>query len=356
MTGSTGTIGRHWLASLLSSDPSCHVTILVRNPSRALKHPRVTTVAGDLCAPQLGLTPALWSGLAESITDVIHCGADVRFHIPLDVLRAANVDGTRTVLQLARSANKLRRFAFVGTTYIMGRDSGELQEDLFRNAKGFINPYEQSKYEAEEFVFAAMTDLPAAVFRLSLVAGEESNYLQNIIRLIPRNPFPIVPAIADARIDLIDKEWAVMALGCLFERHFTAGAVYNVCAGPESSVPVPRLIDMAFATMGASNRPVMAPLDEFEAFARYFLQNGERELDKLLLRLVSSFLPHLAVDQRFRNDSTAALLHTSGIDLPDSRRIAREFLRACCVRANAHDGTTLPADMAKLQANIGSEE
>lgn len=356
MTGSTGTIGRQWLASLLNSDPSCHVNILVRDAGRALKHPRVTPVLGNLCAPQLALTPALWSGLAESVTDIIHCGADVRFHIPLEVVRAANAEGTRTVLGLARSARKLRRFVFVGTTYIMGRDSGELQEGAYRNSSGFMNPYEQSKYEAEQLVFGAMTDVPAAVFRISLVAGEESRYLEQVIRLIPRNPFPIVPAIPHARIDMIDTAWAVMALGCLFERHFRAGAVYHVCAGPEASISVPRLMDMAFSTMRASHRPIMSPLDEFEAFARKFLENGERELDKVLLRLLSSFLPHLALDQSFRNYSTAALLHGSGISLPDSRAVASQFFARIACAINAHDGTTGRADRVTLPTKRGFEE
>lgn len=137
----------------------------------------------------------------------------------------------------------------------MGRDSGDLQERAYDNVAGFINTYEQSKYEAEQPVFVSMGDLPAAVFRLSAVTGAQTSYLRQIVRLIPRNPFSVIPGLADARADPISEDWAVAALSFLFEQHFWPGSVLNVCSGPDGAVPVADLVELAYNAMGVIKLP-----------------------------------------------------------------------------------------------------
>ena len=319
-------IGRRFLPMVLAGDESLHVSVLVRELDRAMKHPRVTAIRGDLQTPHLGLDPATWRSLAAELTGIVHCGADIRFTRSIEESRAVNLAGTQTMLRLARESRKLERFAYIGTTYIMGRDTGELPEREFCNANGFVNTYERAKYEAECAVLASLPQIPAAVFRLSSVAGAQSMYLQQVLRLIPRNPFPIIPGVADYRVDLISDEWAAAALALLFERHFRAGSVYHVCAGPERSIPVGMLVEMACAAMGVDRPPVMVPLEEFERFKQRFLNNGERELNKEILRSVSSFLPHLAIDQTFQNERTMALLRDDSIAPPGSVAVLRDEL------------------------------
>jgi thioester reductase-like protein len=218
MTGSTGTIGRLWLPLLLSADPSRYVTVLVRDPDQVSKHPRVKVLNGDLRIPHLGLDRANWDSLATTITEIAHCAADIRFNRPLEEARAVNTAGTRKILSLARRATRLERFAHLSTTYVMGRDQGELPESQYCNSSGFVNTYEQAKYEAELEVFAAMRDIPTAVFRLSSVASTQTNYFHQALRLIPHNRFPVMPGVPDCRIDLISEGWAVAALSRLFEQ------------------------------------------------------------------------------------------------------------------------------------------
>lgn len=326
LTGSTGTIGRRWLPLLLAADESRHITVLVRDPGRALQHPRVTTAAGDLRTPQLGLEDAVWRSLTGSLTEIVHCAADIRFNRSIEEARTTNTSGTRTMLRLAREAKQLERFAHLSTTYVMGRDAGTLPEGEYRNSSGFINTYEQAKYEAEGEVFAAMREIPAAVFRLSSVAGTQTNYLHQALRLIPRNPFPVMPCVPEFRIDLISDEWAASALARLFERHFRAGAVYQVCAGATASIAAGSLVEMAFAALGVERVPAMVPLEEFERFAERFWGHGERESAKAILRSVASFLPHLAIDQTFQNAATMALLREEGFAAADSTAVVRRVL------------------------------
>lgn len=313
VTGSTGTIGRLWLPLLLAADESRRITILVRDSGRAAKHPRVELVTGDVGAYRLGLDRAVWNSLASTITEIVHCAADTRFTRSIEDARAVNTVGTRTMLTLAREAGRLKRFAHVSTTYVMGRDQGELPECQYCNSSGFVNTYEQAKYEAECEVFAAMPGIPASVFRLSSVAGTQTDYFHQVLRLIPLNPFPVIPGVPDYRIDLISAEWAAATLSWLFERHFRPGAVYTVGAGPKASIPVRGLVEMAYAAMGVCGQPVMVPLNEFEGFAERVLRNGAREPVKAILRAISSFLPHLALDQTFQNAATMALLRDENL-------------------------------------------
>ncbi len=221
------------------------------------------------------------------------------------------------MLALARDVKGLRGFAFISTAYIMGRDTGELGELQHFNVAGFVNTYEESKHEAEALVFASMDEIPAAIFRLSSVAGEYPGYLQQALRLIPHNRFPLIPALPDGRVDLIDERWAGAALDVLFERHFRPGAVFNICAGKRGAIRVGQLIETAFSSLEAPQPSLVSP-ERFERFAELVLSNSASGADRLMLRSLSHFLPHLALDQTFQNEATNSLLAAEGIEPADS--------------------------------------
>ena len=246
------------------------------------------------------------------------------------------------MLALARDVKELCGFAFISTAYVMGRDTGELGEREHSNIAGFVNTYEESKYEGEAAVLASMDEIPAAIFRLSSVAGEGTSYLRQALRMIPHNRFPMIPALPMARVDLIGEHWAVAALNALFERHFRPGAIFNICAGKRGSIPVGRLVEMAFSGLGV-RQPSMVTLERFERFAELFVSSGAREVDKLMLRSVSHFLPHLALDQTFQNEATMALLRHEGIEQADSLEVFGRVLASVAPRLS---GEAVPAGEA----------
>lgn len=317
------------MTALLAADPHRHVTVLTRRATCISPHPRVTALAGDLRAPRLGLSSCDWETLTRSATEIIHCGADIRFNLPLAEAAAVNVAGRSALLDLARRARDLHRFVHISTVYIFGRDEGNLAEAEHVNRSGFFNTYEHSKYEAERLVFGAMRQVPIAVFRLGSVVGEAAtgqvnqfNYFHQILRLIPRSPLQVFPGRSDSTVDLIPEEWAVAALSCLYEQHFRPGAVYNVCAGPSDAIPVSRLVDEVYARFPTLPRPAMVRLDEFEAYVRLLSENDSSGLVRLTGALMS-FLPHLAVRQRFDNHRTAGLLKSAGVVFPDAGFLGR---------------------------------
>ena len=121
----------------------------------------VRALAGDVTEPGLGVDPADLAG----VTHVIHCAASVSFDLPLEEARRINVAGTQNVLAACRAMPDFERLDAVSTCYVAGRRTGLIQETDLEHDAGFHNTYEQTKYESELLLRAAMPDLPIAVHR-----------------------------------------------------------------------------------------------------------------------------------------------------------------------------------------------
>ncbi len=85
LTGGTGLVGSALLPMLLEKRPDRRIVILSRSAG----------LHGDLAVRNLGLAPAATRELANSVTEIIHCAADIRFRLPLAQARATNTAGTR---------------------------------------------------------------------------------------------------------------------------------------------------------------------------------------------------------------------------------------------------------------------
>ena len=80
---------------------------------------------------------------------MLHCAASVSFDLPLAESRSVNVEGTRRMLDFARSCTRLERFSYVSTAYVAGEPGRLFREDELAVGQSFRNPYERSKFEAE---------------------------------------------------------------------------------------------------------------------------------------------------------------------------------------------------------------
>ena len=243
-----------------------------------------------------------------------------------------NTDGTRKVLEVARRCEKLVKLAYVSTVYVAGRTSGAIGEaPACRPVHGFCNTYQQSKHEAEALVLAAMADVPAAIYRVSSIIGESRtghvqqwNHVHQLMRLFPQNVLPIIPADPSAPVDLIATDWAIPALAHLFDQHFVAGEIAQICAGRDASLTVRELIDLTRRAyerhpLGRQWQPIRTPdfvtLSEFEAYVERHRHRKDRLFSELL-RILGYFLPHLGIHQAFDNRRALAGLVNSGLQLP----------------------------------------
>jgi nucleoside-diphosphate-sugar epimerase len=337
LTGVTGLVGSELLQTLLDARPDQHLIALSRTPDKVAalaQSARITVVEGDLTRAGLGLHPVALRQIQKEVTGIIHSGAETRFGLPLEEARATNTRGTANVLKLARGCKRLEKFAQLSTAYVSGRTTGHILEVPFHNESGFVNTYQQSKYEAEHLVLEAMREIPAVIYRLSTIIGDSKtgrvrqyNYFHQLLRLFGRNVLPVAPGNLSWQIDLIPTDWSVSALNFLFESRFVPGEVVHICAGTDAS---PTMDDVKEITLGLFEKhpnmqkwlpikvPKFVPLPEYEQYVKDSQQSGDNLLIEVL-KLLNNFLPQMGIKQSFDNQHLTRHLEGSGISLPPFR-------------------------------------
>lgn len=175
VTGGTGFIGRRAVSRLLETRPDAEVWVLVRRESlgrfeRLAAHwgERAKPLVGDLTAADLGLTAAVIDELGV-VDHVLHCAAIYDVTAGEADQRAANVEGTRAVIGLARRLDATLQH--VSSIAVAGEHPGEFTEADFDIGQRLPTPYHQTKFEAEQLV-RSEPGLRYRVYRPAVVVGD----------------------------------------------------------------------------------------------------------------------------------------------------------------------------------------
>jgi thioester reductase-like protein len=188
LTGATGFLGPFLLRSLLGQTSATY-TVLMRaaDPSAALERlktaldvaglydtstaiafeTRVRAICGDVASPRLGLSEAAWSELAETTDTIVHNAALVDYVLDYQALRAANVEATRELIDLA-CASRRKQLNFISSTTIFGwSDKRNLYEhDSNPEMLGLDFGYAQTKWVSEQLVLQAREQgVDATIYR-----------------------------------------------------------------------------------------------------------------------------------------------------------------------------------------------
>jgi len=163
--------------------------------------PRPVVLEGDICRPGLGLEPGVAEWIARHCRSVIHNAASLTFQ-PDDRRgepHRTNVEGTRNVLELCRSAG-IRQFHHVSTAFICGLRQGRILESEVDLGQQYGNVYEKSKITAEKMVRAAEFLDPPTIYRPATIVGDSrTGYTTTYHGFYA--PLKLVHAVAD-RVDL----------------------------------------------------------------------------------------------------------------------------------------------------------
>lgn len=173
VTGGTGFIGRRVVSRLLESRPDAQVWVLVRRRSLG-RFERLAAQWGDRVKPlvaglpELNLSDEVLAELGE-IDHVVHCAAIYDITAGEPEQRAANVEGTRAVIGLARRLGATMHH--VSSIAVAGDFRGEYTEDDFDVGQQLPTPYHQTKFEAELLV-RSTPGLRHRIYRPAVVVGD----------------------------------------------------------------------------------------------------------------------------------------------------------------------------------------
>lgn len=188
VTGGCGLQGSHIVEKLLAAYPTCRVTVMARNPTMNT-FPGVTYLKGDITSSSD--IDHVFNAVRPTV--VFHCAGTMtvgRKHVPEDVVRAINIEGTRKLLDASKRSG-VKAFVFTSSATVVQK-----YEKGFRDLKncdetaptvqeedgGMI--YALTKAEAERIVIAA--DDPASLrtvaLRSAAIYGErDSDIIPNMM-------------------------------------------------------------------------------------------------------------------------------------------------------------------------------
>lgn len=203
VTGAAGHLGGEIVHRLVRRGH--HVTALIHERPEVLANNgrpagRVSVLRGDVGDPDLGLDRLTLARLAGAVGVIVHCAAATDFGLPESAYTALNVDAAANVLDLARRCDA--GVVQLSTAYVCGEFDGTFTEGQLDIGQSFANPYERSKFRAEQLVRGAQTRW--AVVRPGIVTGD---YRTGDSRT-HKHIYPVLKLIAEGKLRTLPGSYA----------------------------------------------------------------------------------------------------------------------------------------------------
>jgi thioester reductase-like protein len=351
LTGVTGMVGQE-IFRWLMKNTDAHLWVLGHRIGREIPVTssdlkRVRVLTGDIQLPDLGLSKEELGDVRSRATDFIHAAGTTNFGALIENARGLNVEGTKNVFYLAESCKNLVRFGFVSTAYVAGRRTGTVREQALRHDAGFVNRYEQSKYEAELWLAEIKHRLPCATYRLSTLLGESatgytSRFIapHHLVRFVYLGLISMLPGRRENTVDLLSTDHALNTLCELHFKNFQP-ATYHITAGFEHSLTIGELIDTTYESFAKHDeawaqkkveRPLLVDKQAFDLF----LRSVEETRNPLFLQVIANtkfFADQLFFPKNF--DSAQVIKSIPGYykDMPSIRETYKKMI-LFCLRTN----------------------
>jgi thioester reductase-like protein/short-subunit dehydrogenase involved in D-alanine esterification of teichoic acids len=340
VTGGTGFIGRRVVARLLATRADAEVWALVRRQSLSRFEQlagewgeRPKPLVGDLTAADLDLTDQAIAELGD-VDHVVHCAAIYDITAGEPEQRAANVEGTRAVIDLARRLDATLHH--VSSIAVAGDFRGEYTEADFDVGQRLPTPYHQTKFEAELLV-RSTPGLRYRVYRPSVVVGDSRTgemdkidgpyYFFSVLAklaVLPR--FTPIMLPDTGRTNIVPVDYVVDALVVLMHAEGGDGQTFHLTApktiglrgiyrGVAEAAGLPPL-------RGSLPRSVAAPVLKVRGRAK-----AVRNMAAAQLGIPGEVLDVVDLKPTCIADETRKALHGSGIELPEFASYAPKLWR-----------------------------
>jgi nucleoside-diphosphate-sugar epimerase len=280
---------------------------------------RITAVSGDLREPGMRIEAAARSRMVNEVTAIVHAAANTRFSQTLEESRLSNTIGTDNMLELASDCSALTRFAFVSTAFVSGRATGFVAECDNGTDAGWVNAYEQAKYEAECLVRASETNW--VIFRPTTVVCRgadgvvtQVNGVHRALRIYHRGLAAMMPGARENVFDVITGDYVCDAIVTLALDERAAGRTVHLCTGKHAPT-VGDLLDTAYDVWAQDgewkrrglSRAILTDLATYSLFEQAVNDTGDARL-KSLISSLSHFVPQLALPKQFDTSAADELL------------------------------------------------
>lgn len=340
VTGGTGFIGRRVITRILSREPGAEVWVLVRRESLARFEQlaqnwdeRVKPLVGDLTAADLGLSDTDIAELGD-VSHVVHCAAIYDMTIGESEQRAANVDGTRAVADLARRLDATLHH--VSSIAVAGNHRGVFTEDDFDVAQDLPTPYHQTKFEAELLV-RSTPGLRYRVYRPAVVVGDSQTgemdkvdgpyyFFGVLARLAALPRFTPMMLPDSGRTNVVPVDFVVEAMVALMHIDGKDGETFHLTA--------PKTIGLREIYRGVAGEAGLPPLRGSlpRATAAPVLQargrvKAVRNIIATQLGIPGEVLDVVELRPTFTADNTTTALRGTGISVPEFSSYAPKLWR-----------------------------
>ncbi|GJF17392.1 short chain dehydrogenase [Mycolicibacterium cyprinidarum] len=348
VTGGTGFIGKRLVDRILDLPDTSAVHVLVRRESLGRFEQiaqrwddRVQPLVGDLTAPELGLTDTAGTNL--QVDHVVHCAAIYDIAAPEHRQRAANVEGTRAVITLARRLDATLHH--MSSIAVAGSYSGVFTEDDFDVAQELPTPYHQTKFEAELLVRSA-AGLRYRIYRPAVVVGDSRTgemdkvdgpyyFFGLLSRLAMLPKFTPMMLPDTGRTNIVPVDFVVEATVALMHIEGRDGQTFHLTA--------PKTIGLRGIYRGIAQAAGLPPLlgSLPRTTATSFLQlTGRakvlRNMAATQLGIPGEILDVVDLAPTFTCERTQEALHGTGIAVPEFSSYATQLWRYWAEHLDPH--------------------
>ena len=327
LTGSTGYIGAHVAANLLSQhDATLNLLVRGRDAREAevrlweamqLHLPfhafyeylqaKIRIFRGDLTAPQFGLERDEYDRLVHTTDSVIHCAASLNRKSEKACLNV-NLRGTLEVIQLARQSqyyHGLRRFSDVSTVAVAGKRANEIvtEDRAIEWDRSDYDPYARTKKFCEHMVRELLPDVQLTFFRPSVVLGDsryaETTQFDMVRSFVFLAGLPVLPFRPHDKIDIVNVDFVAGAIADLHMKPNPAHDTYHLSSGSDSQTF--RELTKALAKEQNTRGPLFIPVLEGPFSSIVDLLANRKGRVGYSASLMKVFLPYLTWNTVFDN-------------------------------------------------------
>lgn len=330
ITGATGFIGKRILKSLMENGDT--VFVLTRKKSidklkpllkslEERKKSRVNIIYGDIRNENVVSNKKVLEKIRNEITDIYHLAAVYDLGVDKQTARETNVNGTKNIMNLARSIKNLHAFNHTSTIAVAGDFNGVFYEYNFDDEQKFSNWYAWSKFESERHVRNNFGYIPIRIFRPGAVIGDSKTGEMDkidgpyyIILLLTLGIHFITPVSNQNTIPIVPVDFVVNAMNYLSRKPDTINKTF--CLTDPNPPTYSDFIDIVcekletFKPIKKMNLKPILPVLEYPI---------KSKIVKAISRLINVPVEGLAyafLDTQYDTKNTLKFLAGSGIKCP----------------------------------------